>query len=1021
MGSPGRVSAGHVSSPRLAGRRPEVEQLEAALERAAEGGPALILLTGDAGMGKTRLVRELESRAASQDALALRGQCLELSVGELPYAPIAAALRSADDAVLAAGLAELPHDARRELARVFPDSIADVPGEGARDDRFGQSRLFGWILALLQNLATTSTVVLVVEDVHLADTSSRDFLRFLAQSLRDERLLTVVTARSDELHRDHPARALLTELLRHDRVMRIELTPLSEADIRHQVEGIIGEPPPAGLVARLFRRAQGNPFYTEELLAAGVGDGELLPDTLQDALLARADRLDAPARELLRLTAAGGRPIDERLIERAADLPRREVEAGLRQCVDQNILVCDRRTGRYSVRHALVGEAVYADLLPVERASLHRRIAVALGESATAENAGERAHHWQQAGETSQALLASIEAGEAAERVFGYGEALAHFSRAVELWGERPEGPDGAPANGAPSDGAPADGAAGASLDRVALLAHAAQAARWMGESDTARELCRRALAGFDHADDPLRAARLYERLGRYQPWDVEAALEAFRRGLELLPPECTAERMRLFVDEALEFSFQGRWEDTRDRAAEAIDLALGEKTLAPESAARALLGTAIAFLGDPVAGSRALREALALAQRANSTEDLVQIYLDLGEVLRLEGRIDQALETMIEGELAAHGLGALPFANFMAANAADDLLRLGRWAELELRLAELERRELDRPAELLMLSVAGRLHTARGDFDRADACLGDAAELCRELDLLEYVPAVYGGLAELELWRGRPDAARERVTDGFGILGSGENLLHMPTLHAAGARVEADRAELARARRDPDGAVQAADAAAAHRAALDGLLRAHDTGVTVPEATAQLASAVAEVTRARRDPNPACWQDAVARWQAHDNGYQVAYASYRCAEALVLTRRSRSEAQAALARAASLAGELGAEPLSAAVHALARRARISLVPAPGTAAAPAPAAGEPENPYGLTGRELEVLALLGAGLTNREISQTLFISQHTAGVHVSHILAKLGVANRVMAAGVAERLGLTPRPASER
>src|SRR6202042_3578702 len=165
----------------------------------------------------------------------------------------------------------------------------------------------------------------------------------------------------------HPVRALMAELQRFDRVTRIELLPLSPDAVRSQVEAIIGSPASAELVHRLVARGQGNPLYTEELLAAGGAEADGLPETLRDALLLRADRLDDPGRQMLRVLSAAGRPVDGVLIEAAAEMPRRELEGALRQCVDQNVLTCDRRTGFYSVRHALVAEAVYDDLLPVER------------------------------------------------------------------------------------------------------------------------------------------------------------------------------------------------------------------------------------------------------------------------------------------------------------------------------------------------------------------------------------------------------------------------------------------------------------------------------------------------------------------------------------------------------------------------------------------------------------------------------------------------------------------------------
>ncbi|MBV9192705.1 MAG: AAA family ATPase [Solirubrobacterales bacterium] len=994
-----RVSRAGVSSPKLAGRDRELESLRAALAAAEERRPSLLLLTGDGGVGKTRLVHELQAIAEDRGACVLRGECLELSFGELPYAPIAEALRDVDEAVLESALSKLPPAARQELGHVFPDTVRGDAGVSALDDRFGQSRLFGWILALLRNLCGSSAVVLVIEDIHFADASSRDFLRFLVHNLRAERLLAIATARAGELHREHPARALVGDLVRHERVTRVELRSLSEEAVYAQVEGILGTSPTADLVRALFARTQGNPFYTEELLAAGPRDVTVLPETLRDALLLRADKLSAPAREVLRLLATAGRTVDEDVLERAAGMPRSEVESALRECIDHHVLVCDHSTGEYTVRHALAAEAVYGDLLPVERASLHRRLADALEQVARADNAADRAHHWQLAHEPALALRASIEAGLGAERVFGYSEALAHFERAVELWGQVTPGAEASP------------------LDLVGLLARAAQAARWTGDSERARRLCQQALDCFDHAADPLRAAQLLERLGRYEPWDVDASLAAFRRALSLTPDSRPEQRMRLYVDEALALSFRGRWEQTREKATQAIALAQGEETLACESSARALLGLATAFLGDFSSGERHLRHALKLAERASVTEDLVQTHLDLGEVLRLQGRIEAALEVMSDGEPVALARGAIPYGNFMAANAADDLFQLGRWDEVQARLDDLAGRDLHRPAELLTASLAARLDAARGHLDEAAARFAAAAELCQALDLVEFVPAVYSGYAELELWRGRPEAARERIATGLSLLGTEENLLHVPVLHSTGARAEADIAETTRARHDPEAAAEAAAAVKRHHDRLTTLIAAHVMASPPPEARAHLALCAAELTRARRRPTPAAWAEAASLWQRHGNPYRVAYAAFRHAEACVHARAPRPDAQAALETATAIGGRLRAEPLQAATRSLARRARLTAEPHPEPQQGGAGAASPPEqpNPFGLTDRELEVLRLLGAGLTNREISQALFISQHTAGVHVSHILGKLGVPNRVMAAAAAERLGLGP------
>ena len=422
-----------------------------------------------------------------------------------------------------------------------------------------------------------------------------------------------------------------------------------------------------------------------------------------------------------------------------------------------------------------------------------------------------------------------------------------------------------------------------------------------------------------------------------------------------------------------------------------------------------------MAFLGHPDEGERDLLEALGLAGRADSAEDLAQIHLDLGEVLRLQGRIEDALATMVAGEQLADAAGAYDsYGNFMAVNAADDLLRLGRWEELADRLRELKARQLEQTQELLMVSVAGRLDVAQGRFERAAAHFDRAVELCEASSLVEFVPPVYAGYAELELWREKPLVARERISEGLRKLGDAENVLHVPVLHSCGARVEAEVAERARLGRDDSEAARAEQRAREHHEQLAKLLADRGERATPPEAQAHLASCAAELSRAIQEPSPGGWEAAAQLWREQGAPYQLAYASFRLAEAVVHTRGARGRAQNALSEALTLSESLGAAPLEAEIHRVARRTRLNLT----AAVQAAPSLGSEAadaTPFDLTNRELEVLRLLGAGLTNREISAQLYISQHTAGVHVSHILAKLQVPNRAMAAAVAERLGLVP------
>jgi DNA-binding CsgD family transcriptional regulator len=984
-----------LSSPHLVGREIETERLVDALDAAKESHPTLTLIIGEAGVGKTRLAREAAKQAADRGILVLRGECVELSGGEFPYAPVAGALRDLEPSDLDEALTKLPTRARLELARVFPDIVGEPAGPGLNGDQFPQTRVFAWLLSLLRQLSERVPILLAVEDLQLADASSRDFLRFLALNMRAERIGVIATVRGDELHRDHPVRRLVAELTRSEHVHRMDLAPLSLEQVAQQVAEILEEDPPAALVRRLFARSEGNPFYTEELLAAHQADIDALPSTLRDALLLRVESRSDSAQAVARLVSAVGRPVPHRVLQTAGRLAWPELDLALRECVDHHLLVCDRETDAYRFRHALLREAVYDDLLPSQRTALHRSIAQALEQARGTVTAAECAYHWDAAGEPGRALRWLVEAGSDAERRFAHSEAFTHFGRALELW--------------------PTVESVDAGIDLVGLLAQAAEAARWTGNFARAKELCEQALRCFEHDSDRARAAALYERLGRYQPWNVEGSLAAYDCALKLLPEEKTAERVRLQVNQAYALTFLGRWQEAKAKAEQVLEEAESEPLLWEQGSARAVLGVAIAFLGDLAGGEGQLRHALQLAERTDDAEAIGQIHLDLGEVLRLQGRTEAALQVMRDGErlAARYGAGGL-YGAFMAVNAADDLFRLGRWDEVEARIRELDRRQLGPTAELLISTVAGRLDTARGRFKSAAERLERAVELTREAALLEFIPTVHAAYAELELWRNATGRARAQIAAGLESIGETADALHLPALYSMGARVEADRAEEARSRGDKIEPGDARQAAAGHCESLANLLESTRSGVKPPEAEAHLASCYAELSRASGHSSPERWARAVELWSGLDRPYASAYASYRHAEALIGRASERQQAQRAITEAARLSGDLSAEPLRARIGALARAARLTLSSEGGPGGV-APEAISERNAFDLTDRELQVLSLMAAGLTNREIAERLYISQKTAGVHVSHILAKLGVANRVMAAAVAQRLGLSP------
>src|SRR6266487_4906521 len=428
-----------VSSPVLVGRSGQLSALDTALAEAGRGRPSAIMVGGEAGVGKSRLVDEFAERSRGAGVRVLMGGCLELGADGLPFAPFTSVLRALVRDLGAAGVAGLlPGGSARELARLLPEF-----GEPAGPDEAAEARarLFEQLLILLERLAGADPVVLVVEDMHWADRSSRDLLAFLIRNQPSaEGLLMVVTYRSDDLHQAHPLRPLLAELDRIGWVTRMDLGRLTRPDTGQLVAQIIGHGPDEDLLAAVYGRTEGNPLFVEALLADG-GLGSGLPESLRDLLVAAVRRLPDETQEVVRVASAGGERTGDRLLAAVTGLEGPALARALRPAVAANVLLAD--SDGYAFRHALIREAVHDELLPGERGQVHSRFAEAIGADPRlvepGRAPGEQARHWYAAHDTTRALVSAWQAAGQAGHAVAYAEQLAMLSRVLELWRQVPD------------------------------------------------------------------------------------------------------------------------------------------------------------------------------------------------------------------------------------------------------------------------------------------------------------------------------------------------------------------------------------------------------------------------------------------------------------------------------------------------------------------------------------------------------------------------------------------------------
>jgi DNA-binding CsgD family transcriptional regulator len=1028
------VTDRYASPMAFVGRERELTSLAAALQRAAEGEPTRVTLSGSVGIGVSRLLDELAERLADvPDVVLCRGRCYPPLEGT-PYGALSSALADA--------LATLPDDqltavagpGAYDLAALIPsvaerlaslDLSPDAPPLEAPDQR--GARVQESLLGVLERLAGNGTVCLVLEDLEYADPGTRDFVSALLRFSRKMPLALIVSYHPDELHRSHPAWRFVRSLQESRSVEHVVVPLMSRDEMVSLVESLRGDRPSLGFMAAVMEGSRGNPLTASQLVAAHDElDGMRLSDPMEEMLHARLAKLPPAAVRVLRVLAAARRPLSDELVLRLELADGHLSKAAIGAALESHLA---HRTGDgIEIIHQLCAEAIDMLVLPAERQMIHAGLATLL-----ADRPAEAAWHWDAATRPREARQAHLAAAADAERVEPGQTALEHYQRALELLEVEPAAPALLAA------GAAAAEAAGAFRRAAALMEQAIE--RRAGGRVERLTGARRV-----PAPDGVEVGAMCELLGRYRRagGDAVGARRALETAIQLIPDEPSVPRARALASLAQDLMLEGRFAQSAELAEQARNAAraAGSEALAELGHATCTLGVDVAYLGQLERGLELVEEATRISRQAGRLDDVVRAYANHTTLLDLDSRREAALAVVQEGiaEAERSGLG-LTYGAFLRGNAADILFQLGRWTESERECrAAMEFPPAGVPwfSPILYLSLV--LVESRAD-EEAARLVG------RTLLQLEAVPAgqwsalVQRAAVSLALWRGDTADALQAAAQGWErVLETGD----AGQIAASAATVlEACAAAGVRARQHRDWSAVAEAGALAEKVlpVAEQHLAASDLPRTLGarrEAELYIATARAHADRLRGRDRAGAWAQLAKAWGAIPVPYQSAKALLWQAAALLGARDQRPQARDVLSDAWRIATELPARPLREAVRELADRGRIQLpedtpvsVPiltipmvavGPGRAAIPAIAdllrrekAPLTGDRFGLSPRENAVLAVLAEGRTNREIAARLFISERTVAVHVRRILSKLGVAGRVEAAGLAIRLGLVP------
>ena len=977
-----------VRSPVLVGR--DAELAAATRLVGASGGPDridVLLVEGAGGVGKTRLVAEA-MRAVPPGTTVVFGAAYA-GAGDVPLLPWAEALRDL--------LRQWGVDAVADAAgTAAPDFAVLLPELGALGDATG-TRVPDLMPWLWEQLAARAPLVVVLEDMHAADPGSIGVLQRLSRHGRGG-LCLVVTARQGGDSRDPEGARRWQDAaaeLRRSAHTTIALEPLPPSAAGELAGYLVagqrlhrsGRRPAPEIVQSLAEASGGLPFVLEQLAAAHL-DGRPVDVVPGDPATASLPRLSAPALDLLNALVVNAAEADHELLQELVPGSEPELTAALRETVDAGVVVL-RADGRYAVAHALVAEQARARLLPIERRRWHAVIARALSERPEdARAVAALPAHCEAAGDAPGALVASVRAGGAASYVPGV--AARHFARAVAIWGTVDD----------------AETLTGTTYDE--LVERAATGSALAGDVDAAVELARRWLDGDGPLADPARASRMALLIASRGEWTLPAAQvqEAFAAAVRYAEVAHGSNLSAALTGQARHLAALDRNEEAEPLARKALQLASDD---ASEVAyASATLGAILAHLGDHDGGAAQLRVALERLDPLDNSQEHARTMFELVWTEFYAGRAVVARDLALETVRALGGAGLVFDIRASLLGAAAQIEAwLGRWPEAELLLERGEREDPAGMGHASRLLAAGEVALRSGRVLPARALIAQYLDHWEALGLREFDHVGLNISAEAAVADGDLDVALDLLREGLASIRAADTIYEISVFARGGALVLAAAARA--------GYAPAAELGAGVADAVDTVSRCTRLSrSSVP--AADLLTARAALADSRGQPSSALWSAAADAWAElgfpwWENTCRLSYA-----EALLRSRGARASAAPIVAAVRAAAERLGARGLVADADRLAASAGLAREPAGGPSGPAADLRADPSGAdplAGLTAREREVLALLVEGLSNRQVAARLFISEKTASVHVSNILAKLGVTSRLQAAALAHgRLG---------